>query len=240
MEFTSWDSYLPSDVLEHHGIKGMAWGVRRYQNEDGSLTAAGRARYGRGEAGAGVKRTSARRMTKDFNRLDQGYANVAADQRYNAKKTAKLSRKAHKAERQGNEAKKQKLLTKALKYGQKAALNNKQKKAIEALQWKIIGKAATQGYTTTSKAVKRTGMTGKGRAALAVGRHFGALGTSAALAIGGRGMTTVDGQKVRISKRGNGGTQIVNYRQMNSPGVQKIWEEERNRELAKQFKGYRR
>ena len=32
--------------LRHHGIKGQKWGVRRFQNADGSLTASGRKRYG--------------------------------------------------------------------------------------------------------------------------------------------------------------------------------------------------
>lgn len=36
--------------LYHHGIKGQSWGKRRFQNEDGSLTAAGRNRYDVGPA----------------------------------------------------------------------------------------------------------------------------------------------------------------------------------------------
>jgi len=31
--------------LYHHGIKGQKWGVRRFQNQDGSLTSAGKKRY---------------------------------------------------------------------------------------------------------------------------------------------------------------------------------------------------
>lgn len=34
-----------SDEIWHHGIKGMRWGVRKYQNEDSSLTPAGERRY---------------------------------------------------------------------------------------------------------------------------------------------------------------------------------------------------
>lgn len=33
-----------NDYLAHHGIKGQRWGVRRYQNKDGSYTSAGKIR----------------------------------------------------------------------------------------------------------------------------------------------------------------------------------------------------
>ena len=35
---------LDQNYLSHHGVKGQKWGVRRYQNYDGTLTAAGRDR----------------------------------------------------------------------------------------------------------------------------------------------------------------------------------------------------
>lgn len=48
--------------LRHFGIKGMKWGVRRYQNKDGSLTAAGRKRQAQDDVssdGGGSKKKSA-------------------------------------------------------------------------------------------------------------------------------------------------------------------------------------
>ena len=35
-----------SDELYHHGVKGQKWGIRRYQNPNGTLTEEGKIRYG--------------------------------------------------------------------------------------------------------------------------------------------------------------------------------------------------
>ena len=46
--------YYYGDTLYHHGIKGQKWGIRRFQNEDGSLTSAGREHYGYGVIGKSI------------------------------------------------------------------------------------------------------------------------------------------------------------------------------------------
>lgn len=51
--------------LAHYGIRGMRWGDRRFQNEDGSLTPEGMRRYGVGSG------KDARRLTKEYNRVDK-------------------------------------------------------------------------------------------------------------------------------------------------------------------------
>ena len=57
--FDDWEG----EYLEHHGIKGMKWGVRRYQNEDGSLTEAGKRHIAR-TAGSGYLNPSYKDIKK--------------------------------------------------------------------------------------------------------------------------------------------------------------------------------
>lgn len=70
------------NYLEHHGIMGQKWGVRRYQNEDGSLTGLGYRHYGvtkdrkggkliDAETGKKIRKSEVKTIVKDMKKNDK-------------------------------------------------------------------------------------------------------------------------------------------------------------------------
>ena len=65
-----------NNYLTHSGIKGQRWGVRRYQNEDGTLTEEGKQRYGYYDRSDGSK--DYKRLEKDAEKDAKEYARAKA------------------------------------------------------------------------------------------------------------------------------------------------------------------
>lgn len=67
------------NYLSHHGIKGQKWGVRRFQNKDGSLTAAGKRRVSNKEIKNDLKDEYLKSYEKHYSTSKAKGYNDAAD-----------------------------------------------------------------------------------------------------------------------------------------------------------------
>ena len=173
MEMYGYSFTCESD-LQHHGIKGQKWGVRRFQNEDGSLTAAGKKRYGDYDSSdAEARLKGLNKLSKDISKAE--YKKSVAD--YKMEKAYKKGKiqKAEKYKRQSEE------LSKAIDSGKKESDRLVKDAAKNGL---TVKESTKHGYANTGKAVVGTLIAGPVGLAI-VGRDIyrGATGNAKAAGV---------------------------------------------------------
>lgn len=139
-------SYPLTDELYHHGIKGQRWGVRRYQNEDGTLTADGKIRYG----------GNARNIQRDLNRLDKEKAYTLGDRAKAIRKYEAETRKLNKHKNDKSEEWKQKHQAKADSAAETKNQSEKRYAELSGDTKRLVDRAINQGMNVTISTIPRS------------------------------------------------------------------------------------
>lgn len=163
-----------SDYLMHHGVKGQKWGIRRYQNADGSLTKAGENRYLTKDSGLKklTKATSKaadtaaiggrkhyRAVSKQMNLADQYRAENDYQAAKQYRKAVKMSKKLAKAESAGKSSKANKYRVKMQQHAIAGIEFQKRAKTGKMVTDMILSNASAMHYdikqSTTMRSVNR-------------------------------------------------------------------------------------
>lgn len=157
------------DELYHHGVKGMHWGVRRYQNENGSLTPKGRAKLKEWQGKEIQRRKKGYyKLNKALNKRAEKLINKRAKRIIKGKNTDKISEKIRKND---------------MNMKINKALEKAEVKKIKSMNLKDVGHAKrAKAAFATKQVLKHIGKTSLGAASMFLG--FGAVagGTTIGLA----------------------------------------------------------
>ena len=133
-----------SDELAHHGIKGQKWGVRRFQNSDGSLTDAG-------------KKHQAKVYARQLNKKDKSTIRI---KRKVKEADAEADRLEYKAKRTHNDAKRLELETAAKNKRNSVSEERNRINQTEKEIKSLVNSIKKEGYSVDSKEVRRSSARG--------------------------------------------------------------------------------
>lgn len=147
--------------LMHWGIKGMKWGVRRYQNKDGSLTPAGKKRYDKEMAKLKEEEKIAKnklRTQAKLNKLDEKRKEIEALKR--GKPIAKSTNKPSKPSvKDMSDEELRQTVNRLLMEQQYAKLNPQQVSAGQKFVKKVMNDVVAPAATEVGKNVLKDAMT---------------------------------------------------------------------------------
>lgn len=134
------------DELYHFGVHGMKWGVRRYQNEDGTLTDEGRQHY-------------AKEVSKKLNRNDRRIANAKAYKRQGRLEVSGYKSKYRRAVAKGRLDKAEKFKVRMDRANKNYRKQSRKQKRYEKENKKLVDKLIKENYDVKMSSVPRLSMT---------------------------------------------------------------------------------